>query len=82
MRVNAVCIDSGQLVLLTPYFPGGDLEQRLRDGGRLLSADVRTALAYQILAAVIYLHSSSPDKPCILHRFRANPVYMCAVAGG
>ncbi len=68
VRIVAVSFDNSEPTLIYPFITGGDLEQRLNGGGAPLTGDQRMHIALDLLDAVIYLHTSLPDKPCILHR--------------
>jgi serine/threonine protein kinase len=70
VRIVAVSLDNAELILIYPFIAGGDLEQRLSDCGSPLSGDQRAHIALDLLDAVIYLHTTIPDKPCILHRYK------------
>jgi hypothetical protein len=73
----AYCADPPCLVY--PLFEAGSLQDLLEDGTRLgrMSWQARVTVVCGILRALEYLHTPTPTKPQIVHRYRAYSVLLC-----
>jgi hypothetical protein len=73
----AYCADPPCLVY--PLFEAGSLQDVLEDGARLgrMSWQARVTVVCGILRALEYLHTPTPTKPQIVHRYRVYSVLSC-----